>query len=273
MGAIQSILASHEQRSLTREFGWETTRTPEGNIALYPLRGRAVLAEHGLEGMVANPGDEDLLDSILVKPLESGSFASAYEIADTGLVVKKHFPDMYEPGHEGTNAFGHTYMRRIGSSTVLRDLSVNLWLERGLKHRPHYATPDYLGHLMLKDESGEARHYTLMTKLDEFIPAEEQGEEQDGIVELKRNAQVNCVMALRAAGRSVWFIDWDIGDERGYHNLIPFIDETEGLSVGVIDQRSSLSRGKLMRRAPLVARSQHDPDAPWLPITSPFAEN
>lgn len=265
---FQRMLSAYEQNVVTRNFDWEAVEDGAGNVALHSPDAPEILAQHGLEAMVATPGDTDFLASLPVKDLGNGGYGAVYEITGTGLVVKKHFPDRYFGGYEGQDRHGRTHMRQLSESTFLRDLSVNLALERALVPRDHYTTPEYLGHMMLRGENGNQRHYTVMTKLEEVEPPEDDEAAQAEIERLKREAHIACLIALRNSSRKIWFIDWDMGDGRGTNNLIPLSGE-DGPELGVIDQRTLLARPKTLRGVPLVSRHRHDPDAPWLAVVDP----
>jgi hypothetical protein len=268
-GLLQRALSAYEQGVITRNFDWQTAPGADGAVLMHSPGAPDVLADAGLEEIVGQPGDTDFLATLPVRELGSGSYGMVYEVEGTGIAVKKHFPDGYVGGYEGQDRRGKTYMKQRSQSMFLRDLAINLALERALEPRDGYSTPRYLGHLMLSDSHGESRQYTIMTKLERREPAEGDEAGQERINYLVRNAYVACVMALRASGRRVWFIDWDFGDERGSNNLIPVQGE-DGPELGVIDQRTLFAQPKKMKAAPLICRSMHDPDAPWLAVTDPL---
>lgn len=267
-GLLQRFLSAYEQGIITRNFDWQTVASEDGAVVMHSPDASDALAEAGLEEIISQPGNTDFLAALPVEKLGAGNYGAVYEIEGTGIAVKKHFPDGYVGGYEGQDWSGKTYMKHRSQSMFLRDLAINLALERALEPRDNYTTPRYLGHLMLPDDYGQSRQYTVMTKLEKYAPPAGDESGQERINGLIRNAYAACVMALRASGKKIWFIDWDFGDERGANNLIPVQGEND-LELGVIDQRTLFAKPRKMKAAPLVCRNMHDPDAPWLAVIDP----
>jgi hypothetical protein len=267
-GLLQRSLSAYEQGAIARNFDWQTVSGTDGAVLMHSPDAPDVLAGADLEEIVRQPGNTDFLAALPVEELGSGSYGTVYEVEGTGIAVKKHFPDGYLGGYEGQNWRGETHMKHRSQSMFLRDLAVNLALERALEPSGDYSTPRYLGHLMLPDGQGQNRQYTIMTKLERQEPAEDDEAGRERIEYLVRNAYAACIMALRASGRKIWFIDWDFGDIRGANNLLP-MQGKDGPELGIIDQRTPFARPRAMKAAPLVCRSMHDPDAPWLAVVDP----
>jgi hypothetical protein len=238
--------------NIQNDFGWNRHMSVGGQaVILYPDTAIEPLADAGLDWMVEEPGSLDRLNALPAERLGNGGFGSVYEIGETGIVVKKHFPNVYQGGRQDT-------MREVPGKAILRQLMVNLAIERALADDPDYVTPKYLGHMMLEG-ADVRRHYTLMTKLERVETETEQAQKREQ--ELRDIFTGRCVNALRLIGHKR-IPDFDSSRA----NLFPTRDEDGRLQLGVIDMQKYKKGQCPKARHPVTSRyrKSYDPDAPWL---------
>ena len=257
---IQELLCDRAEARIQREFRWER-HEDTGNAALFAKDAAPFLAERGLSWIVDDFIDLEKLNSLETIELGNGHYGCVHQIEGTDIAAKRYFPFVYQGGYNGDNC-----RRRVSESSILRDLIVNLALERALDDDSEYITPRYLGHLMLQGTEGEGnRHYTLMSKLDilnmdEFHDLPEEDKSND--YQLRRQFKDHCLAVLKASDSRVMLVNFDIDQHTG--NMPAVRDPQTGkLQLGVIDAETFIKWNRKVD-GQLIAYSNNDPHAPWL---------
>ena len=207
--------------------GW---RIKQGEYAesFYPREHLPILEEAGLEKVVLNP------DSVLENDFEFtrigwGGHSRVYDIDDTGIVVKKHFPTFpYE------DIWGNW---SNSTETILTNLQVNVNFEKALRKDRDYKTPLYLGHLVLEDSKRETWNYTLMTGLNILDRKGLTRAERKKFEFLSKVVKWHCLEALAKQDLPTTQIRWK--EAKPYYNVEPVYDEKK-VKAGIFDIESKL---------------------------------